>query len=216
MSNSGLVGSSPPPLLQTDWRWLPTPGSYFPSNLMTTVGVSAAAHANFISWTPFVFPRLVDISAIGVWLTTAGAGGTQTCNLGLYDSHPDLGAYRPGALMVDAGTLDLTATTGWREIAIQQTLQANRLYWAAFVHGLTTTAPVMWGPSGTSGVYASFGGAKFGFSSGWPTNNGGQEYVIWSISYSAGPLPANAPATLAKSSLGGLNFPIPALKVKAT
>lgn len=214
MSNKGLIGAIEPQPMQTSWMTLPRAGKYYPSNIMTPLGVSQAAHANFLSWTPFLFPRSVSISAIGIWLSTVGSGGTGTCHLGLYESSPNVGEYRPGALMVDAGTLDLTATTGWREIAINQNLKANTIYWAAFVHGLTTV-PSLWCAAGSAGVYASFNGLRWGYGSSWPTNNGSNESVTWSIAFSDGPLPANAPSVINETTLNGLYFPIPALKIGA-
>lgn len=212
MSNSGLVGLQQPPK-QTHWAVLPTPGRYYPPNVMTGTGASSFINTGFLMWMPFVFPRSVTISAIGIQLDTAGSGGSGLCRLGMYQSLPVRSQYRPGALMLDAGTMDLTATTGWREIAVNLNLDANTLYWSAFVHDLTST-PKIWTPS--SPTLVSWAGCKMGVSSIWPSGQGNNESYSWTVSgYGTGSLPANAPATLEPLYFNGPFSPAVCLKLSA-
>ena len=75
---------------------------------------------------PFVCPKQITIDRIGVNVTTGSAGNLR---LGIYN---DAGIY-PGTLLLDSGNIDSAAPAGARSAVINQVLQANSLYWFAFV-----------------------------------------------------------------------------------
>ncbi len=74
----------------------------------------------------------IRIDRIGVNVTTAIASGSV--RLGIYES---LASGLPGSLILDAGTID-AATTGFKEITIDQALDGPRMYWTALVHNDNT------------------------------------------------------------------------------
>lgn len=80
-----------------------------------------------------------DLTAdrIGIEVTTAHA--TTVTRVGIYADDPDTGL--PGALVLDAGTLDVT-TTGFKEATISQLLSAGR-WWLAAVNQGSSGTPVV-------------------------------------------------------------------------
>lgn len=100
--------------------------AYFPvhDGAVTTRTVDAVGNM-------FLRPLLIDKTCIadfiGIEVTTVAASGTA--RLGIYNSGDDS---FPSSLLLDAGTVSTTTTTGWREIAISQVLQPG-LYWLAVV-----------------------------------------------------------------------------------
>lgn len=79
---------------------------------------------------PFICPKAITLDQIGVYVSTLS---TTTARLGIY---ADNGNCYPGALLLDAGTIDVTAT-GAKKIAINQALSANTLYWLVIVCAAT-------------------------------------------------------------------------------
>lgn len=96
----------------------------------------AALAANFlqnaVAYGMIVPPETTTYTAIGLQVTTAGGGGT-VARLGLYEADQTATGYRPGALIVDAGTVSI-ASTGTKSIAISETLQRGQVYFTAIVH----------------------------------------------------------------------------------
>lgn len=82
-------------------------------------------------------PILVDMTVdrIGVYCDTAASGGAT--RLGIYASDAN---NRPGALVLDAGTVD-TSTTGEKTITISQALTAG-IYWLTAVEQGNTSVRV--------------------------------------------------------------------------
>jgi hypothetical protein len=79
---------------------------------------------------PFLTPKAITIDQIGVYVSTLS---TTTARLGIYN---DGGNCYPGTLLLDAGTIDVTAT-GVKKIAINQALSANSLYWLVIICAAT-------------------------------------------------------------------------------
>lgn len=78
------------------------------------------------------------VDRIACEVTSAGTTGAVV-RLGIYE---DNGENNPGALLVDAGTVDAT-TTGVKELTISQTLEPG-LYWLVAVNqGTPSTTPVL-------------------------------------------------------------------------
>lgn len=96
------------------------------SATMAAGGFQAAANTlcymSFYSWGRHTYDR------IGIHCAGGNAGG-RLARLGIYESNV---AGNPGALLLDAGEIDLTGV-GAKELTISQELQAYRLYWLAFV-----------------------------------------------------------------------------------
>lgn len=97
-------------------------------------------------------PILVAVSTtftrIACSIQAAGAGGTPVLRLGIY---ADDGTGVPGALVIDAGTIDATSTTA-QEITFgsAQTLTPG-LYWlCAVAQGATITQPTLRMQAGTN------------------------------------------------------------------
>jgi len=79
---------------------------------------------------PFICPKAITLDQIGIYVSTLS---TTTARLGIYT---DGGNLYPGSLLLDAGTVDVTAT-GAKKIAINQALSANTLYWLVIVCAAT-------------------------------------------------------------------------------
>lgn len=131
---------------------VPISGHYYPTDCNSIAGSKLQINADVIWYTPFwfMFDGALDrICLILDVVGTAGAG-SSTGNLGIYSTASN--GYQPGSRLIDAGTLDLTATTGWREITISQAFTAGTLYWAAVTHGLAGTLPTL--SAGAASGYA--------------------------------------------------------------
>jgi hypothetical protein len=79
---------------------------------------------------PFIVGKAITLDQIGVYVSTLS---TTTARLGIYS---DGGNCYPGNLLLDAGTIDVTAT-GAKKIAINQALAADTLYWLVIVCAAT-------------------------------------------------------------------------------
>ena len=77
-------------------------------------------------------PQTTTYTAIGINVSSAGAGGT-IARLGIYDSELSADGYAPGDLIVDAGTVSI-ASTGDKTIAISETLEGGHVYFTTIVH----------------------------------------------------------------------------------
>ena len=94
---------------------------------------TATITANVMRAMPFIAPRrggTLDRLAINVTTLSAGAG-----RLGIYRATSETNVY-PGSLVLDAGTVD-TSATGVKPITISQSLVAGQLYWLACVFSAT-------------------------------------------------------------------------------
>jgi len=90
----------------------------------TTTGNANAG--NLVAY-PMYFPT-INIDRIGCLVTSAGGAGSLG-RLGIY--YPSLTACYPGQLLLDAGTVSVSAT-GNREITISQSLTEG-FYWLAYL-----------------------------------------------------------------------------------
>lgn len=100
----------------------PASGYRLPDNLasMTSSALSTSALATFL---PFLIPTPITLARIGFYLVTAQAGAE--CRLGLYADSDGT----PGALILDAGTLDLSSGGGaLKEITISQELSPGLIW----------------------------------------------------------------------------------------
>lgn len=104
--------------------------SWYTSPKAGTALAGTALVANRIYAMPFICPKAITIDQVGVYVSTLS---TTTARLGIYS---DNGNCYPGNLLLDAGTIDVTAT-GAKKIAINQTLAANTLYWLVIVCAAT-------------------------------------------------------------------------------
>jgi hypothetical protein len=101
----------------------------------TTTG--AANVGNLVAY-PMYFPT-INIDRIGCLVVTGGGSGSLG-RLGIY--YPSLTACYPGQLLLDAGTVSVSAT-GNREITISQSLSEG-FYWLAYLADTVVgSAPVV-------------------------------------------------------------------------
>lgn len=110
-----------------------TPGFYYPTPTASTLGsvtptLSEARAIPFVVFKTTTFDRMLII----VISTT----GTSVCRLGIY---ADTGVGGPGALILDAGTVDCGTATGVQEATISQLLNPG-VYWLVGVMQTATTA----------------------------------------------------------------------------
>lgn len=113
-------------------------------------GTSNAQGNNVMRASPFYLPRTQTFVKIGTEITSAGSAGALI-RLGIY---ADNGNLLPGALVLDAGTIDgtvlATATPG--EITISENLECG-LYWlAAVLQGAPSTAPTVRTNTGAASI----------------------------------------------------------------
>jgi len=103
------------------------------------------APRGYIYEVPHASGRGGRIDRIGIQVQTAGTAGAGTgkARLGIYRAVSDL-ELAPGALVLDAGQVDVT-TTGQKIITIDQALDPDTLYYFAFWHDCATTGPVLAG-----------------------------------------------------------------------
>jgi hypothetical protein len=104
--------------------------SWYTSPRAGTALAGSALAANRMYAMPFISPKAITIDQIGVYVSTLS---TTTARLGIYN---DNGNCYPGTLLLDAGTIDVTAT-GAKKIAINQVLGTNKLYWFVIVCAAT-------------------------------------------------------------------------------
>lgn len=227
MSNSGLLSGVAPALgrpgqVQAARGWSDHTVNSANGNYAVSTSLYGSTNVALVSylqwWTPFWWPVNVRATAIGLKLITVGTAGAgdPTCRLGIYssDHQPQpAGRQRPGRLILDAGTLDLTATTGWREIAIDLPLLGGQVYWGAFHHGLTGTNPtiVAYNWSGFANRH------QFGWDSIGPIDQNGGRYtpVGYSavLAYSAG-FPSWTPPSAALDTAGSAAYTSPVIAIK--
>ena len=104
--------------------------AWFTSPKAGTALAGTALTANRIYAMPFICPKAITLDRIGIYVSTLS---TTTARLGIY---ADNGNCYPGTLLLDAGTVDVTAT-GAKTITINQVLAANTLYWLVIVCAAT-------------------------------------------------------------------------------
>jgi hypothetical protein len=106
-----------------------------PAASLTT---SATLGVGTLRLAPFDVPRAVTLTRIGAEITSAGDVGSKF-RLGIY---ADDGTGYPGALTLDAGTIDGNSATV-QEITINQLLAAGRYWVGGVVQGVTVTQPTL-------------------------------------------------------------------------
>lgn len=150
-------------------------GSFVTGAAQTTQGI---ASANSLRAFPFYLPKTAKFDRIGVRVTTLASGAVPRLRLGIYE---DTGNVYPGKLVLDAGEVNV-ATTGVKEITIDQTLQGGKLYWLVLV-GQDTTALV---------VAATAAGDVIPVL-GYESDLSGTPLSGWAVTQTYGALPATFP-----------------------
>ncbi len=110
-------------------------GPFLSGGAQTTQGI---ASANSLRAFPFFIPRTAKFDRIAIRVTTAGTGTTPRARLGIYD---DSGNVFPNKLVLDAGEVNVSST-GIKELTIDVTLQAGKLYWLVLIGQDTTSLAV--------------------------------------------------------------------------
>lgn len=90
--------------------------------------------------TPFVVPRRITITRMGLEVVNAGDAGC-VMRMGIY---ADNGAGYPGALVLDAGTVP-GDVVGVAEVTISKLLEVGTYWCGAVPQGVTTTQPTIRG-----------------------------------------------------------------------
>ena len=160
----------PTPVVEKSWMHYRRSGKYHGPQAAGG-GATAVITANRLYAYPFSVPVTTTFDRIAIQVTTAAAGSAR---LGIY---ADNGAIYPGALILDAGTVN-TGTTGTKEIEISQSLSPG-LYWLVFV----TNAGPTFGGIDISHSYAPLGHAN-------PYVAGDN---LWAKDYTFNSLPASFP-----------------------
>lgn len=138
------LGSAPSLITHTGTKYWSYPAVH-------GTGVQSAGTLHCV---PFWVPAAVTLDRIGAEVTSAAA--SSTISLGIYN---DTGAGLPGALLVDAGTINGNSATA-QELTINQALLANRLYWlASLTIGGTPTARIIAASTVWTGSASSLGTA---------------------------------------------------------
>lgn len=125
----------------------------------------------------FIARRAVTLDRIGISVTTAAA--STVARLGIYR---DDGTGFPGALLLDAGEVDVS-TTGGKEIIISQAITPGAYWLTMMTNGSTVTIESM--PQGSQNGW-------FGY--GTLTANGAGSFSYEAGPQTYGPLAANASA----------------------
>lgn len=140
MARSRFVGQSPASLLVS--------GRYYrmPNCSLTA---SASLTTGLLRVVPKFIPNTITVAKIGAEITVVGDAGSKL-RLGIY---ADDGNFRPGALVLDAGTI-AGDSVGVQEITDGETvLYGGRWYWlAAVVQSVSVTQPTV---RTTSSLYES-------------------------------------------------------------
>lgn len=171
-------------------------GDYrFPAHI-AQVSDSASIAPDLLTMQPILIERRVQIDRIAMRVVTFQPGGAAW--LGLYDT--DKETHQPGALVVDAGELNLSDFNGDRWRTISTALEPG-LYWTACI--LKTAAPMP--------TVRRVGGALYGHVAGQTLTEIGSTaaFRYLSAAQSYGPLPEIAPAMTPDS---GTHGPILALR----
>jgi hypothetical protein len=90
---------------------------------------SLSGGLNRIYYTPIFIPSTLTFDRISV-RTTSNFSGTAVARMGIYNNDP--ATSKPTTVVLDAGTISMTAINTAYEITINQTLTAG-MYWLAFV-----------------------------------------------------------------------------------
>ncbi len=118
-----------------------TLNAWYTSAINNTALTTGAGTVNVLRAIPFIVSKTTTVDQMAINVTTAGAGGTTAARVGIY---ADNGNNYPGVLVVDAGAITTTGTTGVKTFTtgLPVTLQPG-IYWLAYVHDNATTAPTM-------------------------------------------------------------------------
>lgn len=166
-----LVGGGKAPV----YRWV-SGRYYFAPNTMS-ISTSATLGVGTLRAVPFWIPMQTTLSKLGAEVTIVGDAGS-VIRLGLY---ADDGSTRPGALVVDGGTI-LGDSATLQEVTIS-TVVGPGIYWAAaVVQNVTVTQPTL--RTATALLTPSID-----IGSSIPT--AGQTAVGWSVTGVSGALPAS-------------------------
>lgn len=100
--------------------------------------VDVTGLANTIFYAPFWVPYDVTVDRLAIYVSVASGTGGATARLALYNKHATL--WKPGAVLLDAGTVAIDST-GLKTITISQALVGGNWYWTAF-NGSATGASI--------------------------------------------------------------------------
>ena len=131
-------------------------GTYYSSRnvLGGTAAGTMALTANRLYAIPFwTGPSGIAVDRISLDVSVGSAGGAR---MGVYQMSAS--AFRPGALLLDSGTVDVTAS-GFKEIAISQTLTGSAPYyivWLALVTDATPTVVTITNALSAIALYSSY------------------------------------------------------------
>ena len=149
-------------------------------------------NAAWIFLTPLSIPHRLTVSSLGAWVAANGVGAGHVARLGLYKADLHGRPLASGGLILDGGTIDLTAgTTGQvRPVAVTPTELASGLVWGAIAWNVAaTTAATLRSFSGSAGRIVPAANPLAGVTFGYRSN---------AADYTGG-LPASLPALTATS-----------------
>ena len=159
-------------------------GQYLTTGIAGTAKTTLAITANRLYAIPFFCPKTITLDRIAIHVSTAGTGNAR---LGIYQ---DDGTTNPATatLVLDAGEVTI-ASTGAKELTINQTLTGGYLYWLALVSNGTPTL----GAVAVASMMTCFFGLSSITTTAWLT------FAYKTFTYNTLPNPFGGTITLASS-----------------
>lgn len=114
-------------------------GQYYVCNSETATSTSATMGNNNLRVSPWVVTQPLSITKLFAEHTANTADSGAVLRIGIY---ADNGTQQPGALILDAGTLDMTAAAAVQEVTVNKAL-APGLYWAGGALQNVSTQPTL-------------------------------------------------------------------------
>ena len=160
-------------------------GQYYSYPSWNGSGVAAAGTVGLLIAHPIILKAGRTLDRIAVSHNNTLTAG-ETCRLGIFN---DNGNGYPGALLLDAGTVDLSTAPGMKAITISQAIATSGVYWLAAVRqGATATAQLVHSAGGSSSSLGLPSEAAQNF----------EQVAAFSEAGVAGALPANFTAVVTK------------------
>ena len=114
--------------------WVPLWTGWGTGTSTTTTGGTATASNNQVRYQPIWIGQTVNVTGLGIDVSTANAGASAVVRLGIYAN----ASGRPGTVVVDAGTASLNTAVG-KELTFTSTQLTTGWYWLAIAtQGLDT------------------------------------------------------------------------------
>ena len=115
--------------------WVPLWTGWGTGTGTNTTGGTASASNNAVRYQPIWIGQTVNVTGLGIDVSTANAGASAVVRLGIYAN----ASGRPGTVVVDAGTASLSTAVG-KELTFTSTQLTTGWYWLAIATQSLDTA----------------------------------------------------------------------------